>query len=429
VSSPAIVVEGLGKRFLIGQSVQQAGTFAEALAVAAVRGLGWLRRLSASSFHPERGDAEEFWALRNVSFDVPRGEVLGIIGRNGSGKSTLLKILSRITPPTEGGATIVGRVGSLLEIGTGFHGELTGRENVFLSGTILGMKRSEIGRRFDEIVAFSGVEKFIDTPVKHYSSGMYLRLAFAVAAHLRTEILLIDEVLAVGDAAFQRKCIEKMNEVAREGRTVLFVSHNLAAVSRLCSVGIVLDGGRIAARGSAASAVTAYENSIARTDRPSASAASIDAGLAIRGFKIQGNVGGSTPGSSLGFYLELEVRRPFWSLSVVFGLRTADDEGLVLDVLDSERAPELVLPGRYSIRVSLPPLWLRPRIYIAQTKAVGHCSDGKTVRFLSDCLDVAIVSDGTEGLSDRLLQPRINWTVAPSSGETPNTALLDQESE
>jgi len=429
MSSPAILVEGLGKRFLIGPNVKQADTVGETLAVAAVRRLGRLRSLFTSGRHLAQGAAEEFWALRNVTFEVSPGQVLGIIGRNGSGKSTLLKILSRITPPSEGEATIVGRVGSLLEIGTGFHGELTGRENTFLSGTILGMKRIEIAERFDEIVEFSGVEKFIDTPLKHYSSGMYLRLAFAVAAHLRTEILLIDEVLAVGDAAFQRKCIEKMSELASEGRTVLFVSHNLAAVSRLCNIGIVLEGGRIVSQGSAASAVSAYENSIARTDRATTSAASAGAGLAIRGFKIEGDAGASTPGSSLRFRLELEVGRPFWSLSVVFGLRAADDEGLVLDVLDSERVPELILPGRHSIRISLPPLWLRPRIYTAQTKAVGHRSDGTTERVLSDCLDVAIVSDGTEGLSDRLLQPRIDWMVTPSAEKTPDTALLDQGSQ
>ena len=186
-----------------------------------------------------------FWALRDVSFEVTAGEVVGIIGRNGAGKSTLLKILSRITEPTSGYADIYGRVGSLLEVGTGFHPELTGRENIFLNGAILGMKRREISAKFDEIVAFAEVERFIDTPVKHYSSGMYLRLAFAVAAHLEPEILLVDEVLAVGDAAFQKKCLGKMGDVAKAGRTVLFVSHNMAAVQQLCQRAILLDGGRV----------------------------------------------------------------------------------------------------------------------------------------------------------------------------------------
>ena len=189
---------------------------------------------------------EEFWALKDVSFEVKRGEVLGIIGRNGAGKSTLLKVLSRITEPTEGRVTIEGRVASLLEVGTGFHPELTGRENVYLNGAILGMTRAEIKRKFDEIVDFSGVERFLDTPVKRYSSGMYVRLAFAVAAHLEPEILIIDEVLAVGDAEFQKKCLGKMQDVAGHGRTVLFVSHNMGAIERLCDNVVVLSQGRVA---------------------------------------------------------------------------------------------------------------------------------------------------------------------------------------
>jgi lipopolysaccharide transport system ATP-binding protein len=194
------------------------------------------------------GEPDALWALRDVSFEVKRGEVLGIIGRNGAGKSTLLKILSRITKPTEGRAWINGRVGSLLEVGTGFHQELTGRENIFLNGAILGMTKAEIKRKFDEIVEFSGIGKFIDTPVKRYSSGMYVRLAFAVAAHLEPEILLVDEVLAVGDAAFQKKCLGKMEDEAKKGRTVLFVSHNMDAILSLCSIVYVIESGRISER-------------------------------------------------------------------------------------------------------------------------------------------------------------------------------------
>ena len=203
-----------------------------------------------------------FWALRDVSVDVARGEVLGIIGRNGAGKSTMLKILTRITFPTEGYARIKGRVGSLLEVGTGFHPELTGRENAYMSGAILGMKRSEIDAKFDEIVAFSGVERFIDTPVKRYSSGMYLRLAFAVSAHLEPDVLLVDEVLAVGDAEFQKKCLGKMGNVAKEGRTVLFVSHNMNAVKHLCDTAIWLDGGSIRLYGEADEVVDTYLGSV-----------------------------------------------------------------------------------------------------------------------------------------------------------------------
>jgi lipopolysaccharide transport system ATP-binding protein len=207
-----------------------------------------------------RGHEEEetFWALRDVSFEVKRGEVVGIIGRNGAGKSTLLKILSRITEPTQGRAMIHGRVASLLEVGIGFHGELSGRENIYLNGAILGMKKAEIDRRFDEIVAFSEVEKFIDTPVKRYSSGMYVRLAFAVAAHLEPEILIVDEVLAVGDVAFQKKCLGKMGDVAREGRTVLLVSHNTASVQTLCTRGILLGDGAVIVDDKVDEAVSAY---------------------------------------------------------------------------------------------------------------------------------------------------------------------------
>src|SRR5581483_10213756 len=205
---------------------------------------------------------ESFWALRDVSFDVAEGDVIGIIGRNGAGKSTLLKVISRITDPTEGSIVLRGRMASLLEVGIGFHPELTGRENIFLNGAILGMRKAEIIAKFDEIVAFAEVEKFLDTPVKHYSSGMYVRLAFAVAAHLNPEILIVDEVLAVGDIAFQRKCLGKMNEVSRGGRTVLFVSHNMAAVENLCKRGVVLDHGTKVFEGSAKDAIHHYLTSV-----------------------------------------------------------------------------------------------------------------------------------------------------------------------
>src|SRR5271165_3732746 len=217
-----------------------------------------------------RGPKQEtFWALKDVSLDVREGEVLGLIGRNGSGKTTLLKILSRITRPTEGWAEIHGRVGSLLEVGTGFHPELTGRENTFLSGAILGMSKQEIVRKFDEIVSFAELEKFIDTPIKHYSSGMYVRLAFAVAAHLEPEILLVDEVLAVGDIRFQKKCLGKMGDVARAGRTVILVSHQLNQIRRLCNRVVWLDSGGLRQTGSTAEVVSAYEADMTSPERPS----------------------------------------------------------------------------------------------------------------------------------------------------------------
>jgi lipopolysaccharide transport system ATP-binding protein len=275
--STAVLVEGISKQYRLG-------TLSGTTALADVR--RWWRRargLSGSSLSQVTGDTtqlhsvekevdvsrpdEYIWALRDVSFRVLQGEAVGIIGRNGAGKSTLLKILSRVTAPTTGEIKAKGRISSLLEVGTGFHPELTGRENTFLNGAILGMSRAEVRRKFDEIVDFSGVEQFIDTPVKRYSSGMYVRLAFAVAAHLEPEILVVDEVLAVGDTAFQKKCLGKMEDVAHAGRTVLFVSHNMSAVADLCSTAFWLEKGRIVATGSARSVVAAYLSKVVEPRR------------------------------------------------------------------------------------------------------------------------------------------------------------------
>src|SRR3989449_5542367 len=257
----AIRVENLGKRYRIGQRLRYQ-TFRDALSgvlSAPFRGVhSYLSGQRPSECHHESDDV--IWALKDVSFDVKYGEVIGVIGRNGAGKSTLLKILSRITKPTEGCAEIHGRVGSLMEVGTGFHPDLTGRENIYLNGAILGITKRDIGRKFDEIVAFAELDKFIDTPVKHYSTGMYMRLAFAVAAHLESEILLVDEVLAVGDAAFQKKCMGKMREVGQGGRTILFVSHNMSAITRLCPRAILLDGGRVIQDGPSHWVVSTYLN-------------------------------------------------------------------------------------------------------------------------------------------------------------------------
>lgn len=257
----SIRVQGLGKQYRIGGTQPAYRTLRDTLMdtlCAPFRGRAARTHLPADA-PTDAGDI--FWALKDMSFDIPRGQVVGIIGRNGAGKSTLLKVLSEITEPTEGRVEINGRVASLLEVGTGFHPELSGRENIYLNGAILGMRRSEIQRKFDEIVAFAEIEKFVDTPVKHYSSGMYLRLAFAVAAHLEQEILIVDEVLAVGDAAFQKKCLNKMAGVAREGRTVLFVSHVMPAITRLCQRAIHIDNGRVVNDGNPYEVVKAYLNS------------------------------------------------------------------------------------------------------------------------------------------------------------------------
>ncbi len=292
---PAIAVSGVSKAYQIAHQAVRATTLGERLVEAFKRGRG--------------SGGETFWALSDISFELARGEVLGVIGPNGAGKSTLLKVLSGIAEPTSGEARVWGRVGSLLEVGTGFHPELTGRENVYLNGCILGMKKAEVERRFDEIVAFSGVERFLDTPVKRYSSGMFVRLAFAVAAHLDSEILIVDEVLAVGDAEFQARCLGKMREVTgRGGRTVLFVSHNLQAVRALCDRAIVLKGGRLVAEGDVEACVQAYFGSFAGTPgdgsvhltRPAR------AGLWMTGAHLQAD-GASTNVVPMGSSLSLSV--------------------------------------------------------------------------------------------------------------------------
>ncbi len=256
-----IKVENLSKLYRLGELHKRTNSFRDRVSQM-FKSFVHKCQPSAVSRQPSVSTDNSIWALKDVSFEVKQGDILGIIGRNGAGKSTLLKILSRITKPTKGKAWINGRIGSLLEVGTGFHHELTGRENIYLNGAILGMKKMEIDRTFDEIVNFAGVEKFIDTPVKRYSSGMYLRLAFAVAAHLEPEILLVDEVLAVGDAAFQKKCLGKMSDVAKEGRTVLFVSHNLGAVETLCNKCIFLKFGRISSIGMVREVISKYLSEI-----------------------------------------------------------------------------------------------------------------------------------------------------------------------
>ena len=300
MSDVAIRVENLSKLYTLGKRERYRtlrDTLTDALAAP-------FRRLRNGA-SPET-EAETLWALKDVSFEVKHGEVLGVIGRNGAGKSTLLKILSRITEPTGGRAEIHGRVGSLLEVGTGFHPELTGRENIFLNGAILGMKKAEILRKFDEIVAFAEVEKFIDTPVKHYSSGMYVRLAFAVAAHLEPEILIVDEVLAVGDAEFQKKCLGKMGDVAAEGRTVLFVSHNMGAVTSLCTRVVCLANGTVIGNGEPRQVIQEYLLPVAENDTRELSQLRLSGyGYTVRFLEIELN--GSSTGS-LAFQRSLNFR-------------------------------------------------------------------------------------------------------------------------
>jgi lipopolysaccharide transport system ATP-binding protein len=307
--------------------------------------------------HDTRSEGGIFWALHNLTFQVRQGEVLGVIGRNGAGKSTLLKILSRVTGPTEGQIRLRGRVASLLEVGTGFHQELTGRENVFLNGAILGMTKAEIRAKFDEIVAFSEIGEFIDTPVKRYSSGMYVRLAFAVAAHLEPEILIVDEVLAVGDAVFQKKCLGKMQDVAGHGRTVLFVSHNMAAVRGLCSRSIVLDGGAILFDGESDAAVSVYSSGLGAAfgEEWVRQGARPDSPMCFE--RVRASVTGKQPGLTLQCELEIDCNQSCPSAFVAVDI--ADASGtVIMQALPSPQGFMEGRPGRHFVRlaIALPPL-------------------------------------------------------------------------
>ena len=327
----AISVENLAKQYKIGLANKRHDTLRDFVA-GGLRSL--FNRNTPNKFAGSQRSpsSETFWALKDVTFNVHSGETIGFIGRNGAGKSTLLKILSRITEPTSGVAKIHGRVASLLEVGTGFHGELTGRENIYLNGAILGMQKREIERKFDEIVDFAEVEKFIETPVKRYSSGMYLRLAFAVAAHLEPEILIVDEVLAVGDASFQKKCLSKMHTVGKEGRTVLFVSHNLSAVTSLCQRAIWLNQGEVISDGASQQTVSEYLNSgllmIAQQEWPDAAVAPGNDIVRVRAMRLRAEDGRSTDvidiREAVAFEIEFEVLKPGHVLVPVIGLEKDD---------------------------------------------------------------------------------------------------------
>ena len=338
MSELAITCEGLGKQYCIGER-ERYKTLRQTIADAAAAPLRCLRDCPSGRCAKVR---PTIWALKDVSFEIKRGEVAGVIGRNGAGKTTLLKVLSRITEPTTGRACIRGRIGSLLEVGTGFHLELTGRENIFLNGAILGMKRAEITRKFDEIVAFAEVEKFIDTPVKRYSSGMYVRLGFAVAAHMETEILLVDEVLAVGDAQFQKKCFERMRTVSSEGRTILFVSHNMAAMRSICQSGIVLEDGGVRARGEINEVVDGYLASL-ETDNTSGQA------IELERFVVEAVEISSTTGRVIKTFDDVNVRVRFRAKvdilepGLYVGFLTLENERIAgLDFRDFRTAPRVL---------------------------------------------------------------------------------------
>jgi len=414
VSAAAVTVEGLGKRYRLGGARK---AFSYRTLRESLTDLARLRR------RDDGGAAKAFWALKDLSFTVKPGEVLGIIGRNGAGKSTLLKILSRITDPTEGQAEVFGRVGSLLEVGTGFHPELTGRENVFLNGAILGMRRADILRRFDEIVAFAEIGEFLDTPVKHYSSGMYMRLAFAVAAHLEPETLVIDEVLAVGDAAFQKKCLGKMGDVARHGRTVLFVSHNMGAVRALCTRCLVLHGGTLRFDGSPNEAVAYYMANIAGavdendgsvswpTDPPEVNE------LRLRAVRLVDATGRPQSthesGDPVRVEVDYEVKLPLRGSRMSVFVSTQEGEVAFVST-DHLATMDEQAPGLYRSTCTIPGKLLNRRAYV-----VGVSWDIPSQRIVfdrRDFLSFVVTGSGNQGSNfpeawPGVVCPRLDWTV------------------
>jgi lipopolysaccharide transport system ATP-binding protein len=413
MSDIAIRVENLGKRYRIGSAPERYKTLRDTIVAGVNAPFKRLRR--GSSLTADSKETSTIWALRDISFEVHQGKVLGIVGRNGAGKSTLLKILSRVTEPTEGCAEIHGRVGSLLEVGTGFHPELTGRENIYLNGAILGMKRLEIDRKFDEIVSFSEVEQFIDTPVKRYSSGMYLRLAFAVAAHLEPEILVVDEVLAVGDAEFQRKCMGKMSDVAQAGRTVLFVSHNMSAVLRLTEETMVLDKGHLVYRAPTQLAVDYYmasgftgagERIWTSAEIPAEAAPFIPLALRLR--DKTGRVADTLRSTEL-FTIEIEYRldHSITGLRVGIYLLTMRGEYVFtsFDLDDSRQFEQLGMrsSGHYISRCTIPANTLNEGRYILSVNA----SSFRIKRYFWDDRALAFTVDATGAPGKQWPEPRL----------------------
>jgi lipopolysaccharide transport system ATP-binding protein len=420
MSDIAIRAEGVSKQYHIGKKQSRGGTLREALSEVVLSPVRRMRDLVSGNAFAAANVNERIWALKDVSFEIRQGESVGLVGRNGSGKSTLLKVLSRITEPTAGYADIYGRVGSLLEVGTGFHHELTGRENTYLNGAILGMRRTEIDRRFDEIVAFSEIEKFIDTPVKHYSSGMYLRLAFAVAAYLETELLLVDEVLAVGDSRFQRKCMGKMDEIAKQGRTIVFVSHNIGAITRLCNRCLWLEGGHLRMDGPSSSVAAEY---LSTTTEGRSGWQNLDPpqrdDVQVRSARLLRRERETT---SVDFNSDFEIEvgyvisRPVRQLEVV--CRVTDAQGnIVWTSWDTDRTSwrgRLREPGVYLSTCRVQSELLRPGGYTVSVGAIGgwHESGGEPYYESVLAFDVSQVGYPLNKERVGIVTPLLDWRVA-----------------
>jgi lipopolysaccharide transport system ATP-binding protein len=444
----AIRAEGVSKIFRIGLKEQAHDNLATAAwhaLLAPVRNYRKYRSLyrfreleGGGGRGPVAEGADTIWALRDVGFEVREGEVLGIIGRNGAGKSTLLKILTRITPPTRGRIEIYGRVSSLLEVGTGFHQELTGRENVYLNGTILGMTRREVNRKFDEIVEFAGVEKFLDTPVKRYSSGMSVRLAFAVAAHLEPEILIVDEVLAVGDAAFQKKCINKMRDVGRSGRTILFVSHNMPAVKMLCSRAVLLNDGRLVMDGTPDDVVAAYLTAGVGVpparEWPETAGAPGGEAAALRAARVVDRAGQVREAfdvrDAIGLQMEYEVRAPGHVLMPHYYVH--NDEGLLLfGALDQDRTwrHRARPPGRYLSTAWIPGNFLPGGTFyvscalLSRTVNVSQFYEQQVLSFtVAENMGEGTARGDWSGYMGGVVRPLLEWeTEAVASGRKLHT--------
>lgn len=408
----AIRAEGVGKKYMIGAKRAAYTTLRETLMT-----------VVSAPFRRAASGKPTLWALKDVSFEIKHGEVAAIIGHNGAGKSTLLKILSRITAPTEGRITLYGRVGSLLEVGTGFHPELTGRENVYLNGAILGMRKREIDRKFDEIVAFSEIERFIDTPIKHFSSGMGVRLAFAVAAHLESEILLVDEVLAVGDYAFQQKCLGKMSEVSQQGRTVLLVSHNMGAISRLCETGILLKNGQILMQGDIKPLITHYlslgasESGLVKPNIGTEAAVIKEIYIQNHLSELSAVIDVTQP-----FFIGL-VCQIFERIDIAqIAVAVAAAEGTVIfvtthiDALPNENV--VLLPGKYQARVKIPAHFLNIGTYMLNVriwgKRAGQQRESHAEIFHTLQFRIAETGSVASKLNDRrggFVTPLLNWEI------------------